>query len=92
MDQIKPILRALVTHRFWVACGVMAPLLLGGWFATTSKMSKETADGKSRIESSYSKGNAIKQKVPHPNDTSHAGMQKFVNNVTREVLDAWELQ
>jgi len=92
MDQIKPILQIMFQYRFWIACGLVAPLILGSWFTTTASMVKDTDAGKTRIEASYGQGKAIEGKRPHPNDTSHVEMDKYVTRLTNEVRDAWQQQ
>ena len=86
MDQLKLVLSKLVKHWFWVVCGIMVPLLLGGWFITTSGMKDATTQGKSRIDLAFGTDNNIRATIPHPNSFSQQGLATLEKEITREVV------
>ena len=92
MDQVKLVLSQLVKHWFWVACGIMVPLLLGGWFVTTNGMNVATEQGKSRINNSFGIVKGIRATSPHPNATSKQGLEESEKEIAAEVLGAWRIQ
>ncbi len=70
----------------------MAPLLVGSWFVATSKMTKATAAGKTRIEGSFNIVTSITGTNPHPNAFSKIGLGKLEEEINAEVLAAWKIQ
>lgn len=92
MDQVKKILGILLAQRFWILCGVVVLVPVGGWFTTTSKMRKLTEERKTSIKSNTSNAQALLGKVNHPNDESHKAMDALRTKVTNEVGDAWNTQ
>jgi hypothetical protein len=89
VDKIKPILQAIVKYRFWIVCGVVTPLLAGGWYTTTAHLQDVTNEGKGRIDRSYTTADSVFQKPNHPNDFSLNGMDQSVAKLTDDVFNAW---
>ena len=92
MDQIKPILAVLRAQRFWITCGILALLPVGGWFMAKSALDKERDDRKSKIEGAYSTAQTIVDISEHPNPATHEGMDGNVDLTKNSVYDAWKAQ
>lgn len=93
MDQVKKIMRILMEQKFWILCGIVVLLPVGGWFTTTSKMKSLTDARKAAIKQKIDAASSLNGKaVNHPNDESHKAMDLLRNKVTTEVGEAWERQ
>ncbi|MFN0021015.1 MAG: hypothetical protein ACKVP0_22375, partial [Pirellulaceae bacterium] len=92
MDQVKKILAVMMAQRFWILCGIVVLVPVGGWFTTTSQMRKVTEERKTAIKSSASNAQTLLGKQNHPNDESHKAMDVLRNTVTSEVGVAWGVQ
>jgi hypothetical protein len=92
MDQVKKFLNILKAQRFWVICGLITILPLGGWFAETNNM-RATAKARSElIDGKFKEVQALQSKQDPPNEASHAGMDKLIAELKRRVGEAWGMQ
>jgi hypothetical protein len=92
MDQVKKIAGILWVQRFWILCGVVTLLPIGGWFTTTSSLRKVTQDRKTAIDGKVKMAQTLLAKQDHPNDDSHKLLDGLRVQVTTSVGDAWRIQ
>lgn len=89
---VSTFFKGVLRHHFWILCGVIAPLLLGGWFTTTGRMQEETEEGVDRIKTKYEAAQKLRSEVDHPNTSSEKGLDKLIDELQDEIYLAWGKQ
>lgn len=79
-------------HYFWIFCGVVTVVALGAWVWTTLDMSARYAADKAKIEAAISLVNGVNGIADHPNEITHAAMDKRINDLKLSVARAWQEQ
>lgn len=92
MEQLKPILSGLFRNHFWILCGVIAPVLMGGWFTETARMQDERDTRVKDIKGWFDDVSAVTDEPEHPNTIANTGMDQFIEELKAEVNEAWEYQ
>lgn len=92
MDQLKPLLAGIKTHRFWIISGLIFVAYMGAWFMTTSWFAKQTEERISKIKGAQSTVDGVRKIQLHPNDHSKLGMEQLTQAYIDQVDEAWREQ
>lgn len=92
MDQVKAVVRAMLKHGFWIACGLIVLISVGTWYTASSGLRSEFAANKTKIDGAFSSAETLQNKANPPNDHSKAQMQKLNAKTYDLVLQAWQRQ
>ena len=89
VDQVKKLTDILFKYRFWLICGVITLLPVGGWFKTTSQLKTEFETRKTAIKSKIDAMKLIQGTANHPNPFAEAGISEFITELSSDVAGAW---
>ena len=89
MDQVKKLTDILFQYRFWLICGLITLLPVGGWFKTTSQLKTEIETRKTAIKSKIDAMKQIQGTANHPNPFAEAGISEFIKELSYDVAGAW---
>lgn len=102
MDQLKPILIGIKTHRFWVTCGVTLVACIAAWYLGTSSLATQTDENATAINGSKSTVDGIQEQPvvegvdgapsAYPNTDVQEGMTELINKGRLVMKDAWDTQ
>ena len=90
---MKDLMQGIKKHSFWLITSLVIVVFLAGWYLSTKQLKNETATYKSQIMTGFSSvSSVVSNNTHHPNDHSHQEMDKLVEQLKQNLLDAWELQ
>jgi hypothetical protein len=92
VDQVKQVMQVLFNYRFWLICGVITIIPIGGWWSSTSQLQSDFKDRKSEIDGKFTTGGGIRGEANHPNTYTADGMDQYIGQLKSDVLDAWRRQ
>ena len=78
-------------YRFWLICGVISLLPLGGWFTTTSRL-KEEFQPHAEIKSKFETGRASSAHPTTPISFSNREWTSMLHELETDVQKAWKTQ
>ncbi len=89
MDQVRTYLKVVLKHHFWLLLGVLLLAALWTWYSAQAAMTAKYQESSSRIDSKFS---AV-ENVPHenhPNTSFVEGIKKEQQELSKQILEAWE--
>ena len=90
MDQLKEKLGPVAKYWFWIATALVTLLSVGVWWMSSGKLLEEFEAARSQLDSDAQKITSVRSSLPtHPNDISHAEMEKLIETRTEAVMAAW---
>lgn len=90
MDKLKAQLQPIIRHGFWICVGLVLLGSLGVWFWSTGKLSAETEQRTTKLNSDVTTVSTAREELPqHPNQKSHDEMNKLIDARKQEVIEAW---
>ena len=93
MDQLKPVIEFCKKQYFWILLGLLSLLSIAGFVMTKMALVAELKTQQSLIDSKYTSVQEVSGKAStHPNEKSHAEMDKVVDKIAVDVRSAWDLQ
>ena len=99
MDQLKDILGILKKHHFWVICGVLVIIGFGTWYSASAALKNEEKINRGKWEDAKKKADALTGQgvetgvgIKHPNDETFAETNKLIDQLKKNVKEAWEAQ
>ncbi|MCA9176208.1 MAG: hypothetical protein KDB14_17095 [Planctomycetales bacterium] len=92
MDQLKPILAGIKTHRFWIVSGIVLAACIGTWYMETNRLREETKKQVSALDQQRSQMTLLQGQNLHPNPAIHKGMDQLLVKQYQELGKAWNEQ
>ncbi len=88
MEQLKPYLKLLQKHHFWVICALAVITAIVVWKTATASIDEETSKNRSLVEGKFQAVKSIE--LSPPNETFKTAVNSRAEELKQRVFQAWQ--